>query len=374
MSFSSVIKDELCRVEPQNECCARAELACAYHINFVAGAPQDCLVTENAAFARRVYNLLRRLKTAPPDIIVRKNTKLKKNATYTVRINAQAGAGAEVQAGAQAGAQAETRPQAGAQAETQAQAGAQTEPQPQTGAQAGAQVGAQLPPQPQTGAQPQADGIDSLRKLIRKKCCKKAALRGAFLAGGSVSDPEKLYHLEIYCKKYELARYFSSLMSEFGLNPKITERTDYCVTYVKDSERIVDFLNLTGAHRALLSLENTRIIKDMRNSVNRAVNCETANLEKTVNASLRQITSIIYIKATIGFDALPENLREIAELREANREISLKELGQLLSPPLGKSGVNHRLRKLDMLAADIRERSAGGTTQKTARIPQSKGS
>ncbi|MCL2059986.1 MAG: DNA-binding protein WhiA [Oscillospiraceae bacterium] len=315
MSFSSAIKDELCRVEAPGECCARAELASVYMINSAAGAPPDCLVTENAAFARRAFNLLRSLHSAPPEIIVQRNRKLKKNATYTVRVGAEPGLAAIV----------------GGHGAAAAAVGAGTG----------------------TGAK----SVDRLKRIIRKKCCKRAALRGAFLAGGSVTDPEKLYHLEIYCKKHELAKYFSGLMAEYGLNPKITERTDYCVVYVKDSGRIVDFLNLTGAHRALMSLENIRIIKEMRNGVNRAVNCETANLEKTVNASLKHITNILYIQSTDGLNALPKGLREIAEIRAAHRDISLVELGQMLDPPLGKSGVNHRLRKLDAIAEEIRARS-----------------
>ena len=319
MSFSSVIKEELCRVAPQGICCVRAELASVYSINGAGGAPPDCLVTENAAFARRVFSLLRRLYKTPPDIIVRKNKKLKKNMSYIVKINSAAGF---------SGIAGDNRkPPAG----LSGIAGESRKP-----------------------AAASAVGANNLRRMIKKNCCKKAALRGAFLAGGSISDPEKLYHLEIYCKQYELARYFLGLMADFNLGPKIMERSEYCVAYVKDSERIVDFLNLTGAHSALMSLENTRILKDMRNSVNRAVNCETANLEKTVNASMRQIANIMFIKDAIGFDSLPKNLREIAILRESNREISLRELGQLAEPPLGKSGVNHRLRKLDLLAEEIR--------------------
>ena len=268
------------------------------------GAPPDCLVTENAAFARRAYRLLRELYEAPPDISIKKKQRLKKSASYTVRIHSGA-AIADMLYG---------------DAEEYSRKGE----------------------------------IEGIRTLTRKKCCKRAALRGSFLSGGSMTDPEKQYHLEVYCKNHEYASFLMKLMAGFDLNPKITMRTDYCVVYIKDGGGIVDFLNITGAHSALMSLENTRILKDMRNSVNRAVNCETANLEKTAFASLRQISSIAYIKETIGFDALPRNLREIAKLREANREISLFELGRMLEPPLGKSGVNHRLRKLDEIAADIR--------------------
>ena len=302
MSFSSVIKAELCRVESRKICCAHAEIAAAFAINRAAGVPPDCLVTENAAFARRVYSLFRFLRLKPPEIGIDKNKKLYKSVTYVVRLNTPEDSSAVINGGKEAG---------------------------------GADIG-------------------GLRSLIKKKCCKKAALRGAFLAAGSISDPDKLYHLEIYSKNKDLTRYFAGLIVDFNLNPKITERSEYYVAYIKDSSQIVDFLNLTGAHQALLALENTRILKDMRNNVNRAVNCETANLEKTVNASLRQNANIAYIKETIGFEALPAILRDIATIRENNKEISLKELGQLLDPPLGKSGVNHRLRRLDMLAGELR--------------------
>jgi DNA-binding transcriptional regulator WhiA len=307
-------------VAQKSDCCSRAELAAVYYINKAGGAPPDCLVTENAAFARRAYGMLRGLYKTSPEVIISRNKKLKKNSTFAIQINSRVGI-PEMLAGGAAGERASEgmrKPNA-------------------------------------AGDGPRSGGIALLRRLTRKKCCRKAALRGAFLAGGSVTDPEKLYHLEIYCKESDLASFFSELMSGFDLNPKITRRSDYSVAYVKDSEKIVDFLNITGAYRALMALENTRILKGVRNSVNRAVNCETANLEKTVNASMRQISNILYIKETVGYDSLPRNLREIAILRESNRDISLKELGQILDPPLGKSGVNHRLRKLDDIADNIRQ-------------------
>jgi len=134
------------------------------------------------------------------------------------------------------------------------------------------------------------------------------------------------------------------------------ERKDNYVVYLKEGEQVVDLLNIMGAHTALLKFENTRIYKEMRNNVNRIVNCETANLTKTINASVKQIENIEYIRDTAGLDSLPQNLREIAELRLNYREASLKELGQMLTPPLGKSGINHRLRKIEQVAEDIRSK------------------
>lgn len=151
-----------------------------------------------------------------------------------------------------------------------------------------------------------------------------------------------------------LATEVSDLMDSFKLHSKVTKRKGNYVVYLKEGENIVDFLNIIGAHSALLELENIRILKEMRNNVNRIVNCETANLQKTVDASVRQVENINYIKEHLGFDKLPENLREIAKMRLAYSDATLKELGEMLNPPLGKSGVNHRLRKLDKIAESLR--------------------
>ena len=174
---------------------------------------------------------------------------------------------------------------------------------------------------------------------------------------GSASDPGKSYHLEITCKTGSGAAYIAGVMGAFGLSPGTMCRNEQFVAYIKEGEGIVDFLNVVGAHSALMSFENVRILKDMRNSVNRIVNCETANLDKTLNASVRQIRSINYISEHIGIENLEPGLREIARLRLENSEISLVELGQLLDPPLSKSGVNHRLRKLEEIAAAAQERA-----------------
>jgi DNA-binding protein WhiA len=186
-------------------------------------------------------------------------------------------------------------------------------------------------------------------------CCKKSFLRAAFLTGGSLSDPEKTYHLEISTHNPVSIEIIKKLLKEYDIYIKTITRKGNEVAYIKEGENIVDFLNIIGAHAALMELENVRILKDMRNSVNRIVNCETANLEKTVNASVRQMENIKYIQSTIGISNLPENLIEIANIRIENGEASLKELGEMLNPKLGKSGVNHRLRKLDEIAEKIKE-------------------
>ena len=174
------------------------------------------------------------------------------------------------------------------------------------------------------------------------------------MAGGSMTDPDRSYHLEITFPSLLLALECISLLKEFDIESRHIERKGHYLVYLKEGQEIVDFLNVIGAHNALLKLENIRILKDMRNQVNRIVNCETANLEKTVNASLRHVDSIKYIAETRGLDSLPENLREIAVLRLENPDASLSELGQMLNPALSKSGVNHRLKKIDSIAESIR--------------------
>ncbi len=190
----------------------------------------------------------------------------------------------------------------------------------------------------------ETDTIDE--QLIQQTCCKRAYIRGAFLANGSISDPNKSYHFEIVCKTEPQARQLRDVINSFDMDAKIVERKKHYVVYLKEGAQIVDILNVMEAHVALMNLENVRILKEMRNSVNRKVNCETANISKTVNAAVKQLEDIIYIKDTEGLDQLPDNLKEMALLRLEHPEAPLKELGTYLDPPVGKSGVNHRLRKI----------------------------
>ena len=194
------------------------------------------------------------------------------------------------------------------------------------------------------------------KELIPKTSQKRAYLRGAFLAGGSVNNPEtSAYHLEVYSLYKEHGEALADLMNEFHLNAKTIERKKGFVTYLKEAEKISDFLNLVGAHQAMLKFEDVRIIRDMRNSVNRIVNCETANLNKTIGAAIRQVDNIRFIDNAIGLDQLPEKLREIARLRVEYQDVTLKELGEMVSTgAVSKSGVNHRLRKIDEIAEALR--------------------
>lgn len=191
--------------------------------------------------------------------------------------------------------------------------------------------------------------------VLMQNCCKRAFIRGAFLAAGSISDPEKFYHFEIACATEAKAKQIQGLILSMGIEARIVLRKKYFVVYIKEGSQIVDLLNIMEAPVALMELENIRILKEMRGSVNRQVNCETANINKTVSAAVKQMEDIIYIRDTAGFDSLPENLREIAELRLTRPEATLKELGEALDPPVGKSGVNHRLRKLGNMAEVLRQ-------------------
>lgn len=190
--------------------------------------------------------------------------------------------------------------------------------------------------------------------LIKNSCCQRAFLRGAFLCIGSMSDPQKSYHLEFVCTDEDKARQLQSVIQGFDIEAKIVLRKKYYVVYLKEGSGIVDLLNVCEAPIALMKLENLRIVKEMRNSVNRRVNCETANITKTVTAATRQIEDIIYIRDHYGLENLPEPLSQMAEVRLENPDAPLKELGEYLDPPVGKSGVNHRLRKLSELADRIR--------------------
>lgn len=191
--------------------------------------------------------------------------------------------------------------------------------------------------------------------VVKETCCKRAFIRGAFLAAGSMSDPAKSYHLEIVCATMKKASQIMNIINCFQMDAKVVGRKKTFVVYLKEGEQIADLLNVMEAHVALMDLENVRILKDMRNTVNRKVNCETANIHKTVSAAVKQVEDIRYIKKHIGLDTLPDNLRQMALLRLDYAEAALKELGGLLSPPVGKSGVNHRLRKLSEIAEKHRE-------------------
>lgn len=315
LSFSSTVKNELCRIENISDCCLFSELTAALCLNGAAaivpgGGSNIKITTENAAFARRIFSNIKKLCDISPEVTIRKSKKLKKHVSYILFITAAIGSAKLLKL-----------------------------------------TGVTL----ETANEQSPELVLSDKNNLKRQCCRKAFLRGAFLAGGSISDPEKTYHLELTSRTLSQAHELSKILGTFKLNARIIRRKGSYVTYLKEGENIVDFLNIIGAHSALMELENVRILKGMRNTVNRIVNCETANLEKTVNASVRQVDNIRYIAENIGFDKLPDSLRDIAELRLEYSDSNLLELGQFLSPLLGKSGVNHRLRKLDQIAEKHRE-------------------
>jgi DNA-binding protein WhiA len=175
-----------------------------------------------------------------------------------------------------------------------------------------------------------------------------------FLTAGSISDPNKFYHFEIVCANEDKATQLQGIINSFDLGAKLVKRKKNYVVYVKEGSQIVELLNIMEAHVSLMNLENIRIVKGVKNNVNRQVNCETANLNKVVAAAVKQTEDIRYIEQTVGLDSLDESLEELARVRLEHSDTPLKDLGQYLSQPLGKSGVNHRLKKISEIAEKIR--------------------
>lgn len=196
------------------------------------------------------------------------------------------------------------------------------------------------------------DGVS--HRIVRQSCCKRAFLRDTFLCIGSVSDPSKSYHLEFVCTSQKYADDLKQMIESFDIEARIVMRKKYYVVYIKESTAIVDLLNVMEAPVSLMNMENERIVKEMRNSINRRVNCETANITKTVNAASRQTVDILYLRDHYGFENLPKGLEDMARVRLQYPDATLLELGKYLDPPVGKSGVNHRLRKLSELAERLR--------------------
>ena len=192
-------------------------------------------------------------------------------------------------------------------------------------------------------------------RIVQKDCCKKAFIRGAFMERGSISDPNKFYHYEIVCKYEEDADILMDMLRFFGLDAKVIVRKNSFVVYMKEGNNITDTLNLMGAVVSQMNLYNVMILKGISNDVNRKVNCETANLNKTIEAAVKQIKDIELIRDTVGLDSLSDSLMQVALLRLENPDMSLQGLGELLDPPVGKSGVNHRLRKIGEKADELRQ-------------------
>ncbi len=318
MSFSQDVKQELSYRVASARHCNLAELASILGLVGIITGPDHMRIkirTENIAVARKSFTLLKKTFNINVDVSVHSNRSEKKSdRIYTLLVK-----------------------------------------DPEAAARVLRALKMADPAVFLAGAQTVTDPL-----LVQQPCCKRAFIRGAFLCAGSISNPEKSYHFEIVCPSRERAALLQVLIRPFGPDAKIAKRKNHYIVYVKEGAQIVDMLNIMEAPVSLMNLENIRIVRDVRNTVNRKVNCEAANINKTVNASVRQVEDIRCLEETIGLEQLPEGLQEIAELRMANPDASLKELGEMLSPPIGKSGVNHRLRKLSQLAEQVRS-GTGGT-------------
>lgn len=308
MSFASEIKKELINIE-SDKCCIQAELAALIRMNSELSIGKNALTldiqTENVAIARRIYILIKETYDYKIEILVRKNMRLKKNNIYIIRLKEKV-------------------------IELLSQLDLKTSDE---------YITQTIKP-----------------TTITLNCCKRAYLRGAFLARGSINNPEtSSYHLEIFNFDQTHSIEILELMNHFDLNAREIKRRNGFVVYLKEAEKITEFLSIIGAHNALFKFEDVRIVRDMRNSVNRLVNCETANMNKTISASVKQVENIKYIKEQIGLEALPERLKELAETRLENPEVSLKEIGELVpGTRLSKSGVNHRFKQIEKMAEELR--------------------
>lgn len=309
MSFSNQVKEELAREIPEKACCRRAELAALVQVNgriARSDAEQLELVVqaEQAGIARKIYTLVKSVYGLQTTVQAENRRRFKKTRIYEVHaiINKR-------------------------------------------------DIDLWQRMQSLNAASNRRKRLEAA--MIRRSCCKRSYLRGIFLSRGFINRPEGEYHLEIVLQDLPLAKELQRLLSKFYLSTRIVERKKNLVLYIKEGEQIVDFLRVVGAHKALLDFENVRILKSMRNSINRQVNCETANLAKTVDASVRQIELINRLVELKGWEFFPSQLRDLARARIEYPDKSLKELGDLLDPPLSKSGAAYRMRKLERLAEDI---------------------
>ncbi|MDP2232300.1 MAG: DNA-binding protein WhiA [Actinomycetota bacterium] len=308
MSFTAEVKDELSRVEAKRPCCRKAELAALVRIEgtlHITGNERFRLeiATETAPVARKVIKLLHGLYDLKTELTVRRSV-LHKTNNYLITVPTQV-----------------NLPQALSE----------------------------------LGILDDSLGLTQgiLGRVVRRDCCAISYLRGAFLGGGFVADPHGDFHFELTAESEQIAEDLAALMRRFEEPAKVTRLRGLYTVYLKGAEPIVTFLALVGAHSALLRTEDVRVVKSMRNDVNRLVNAETANLERTADAAIAQVEAIGLLDARVGLDNLPPALRELARLRVENPDVSLRELGELADPPLTKSAVYHRVRRIEELAADL---------------------
>ena len=313
MSFSANVKNELSRIIPEDECCQLAEISGFIRMSGTIqlagrGKMNIKLVTENPAAARKIIKLFKRYFGIHTELEISRTNMIKKHNFYRMKIKSDMKSEEILR---------------------------------------------------ETGVLRVKDGLSSIdyslpEEIVEKRCCKRAFLRGSFLGSGSITDPEKSYHLEIVTNSLEESNNIIEILSNFELTGKVIERKKHYVVYLKEGEQIIDFLNVVGAYSSLMEFENVRIVKELRNNVNRIVNCETANLNKIVYASVRQVAAIKDIMKKKGLGILSDKLRDVAEARLENPDVSLKELGELMSPPVGKSGVNHRMKNIEEIAESMK--------------------
>lgn len=303
MSFSNDVKNELSRLETNEVCCDKAELLGVLRMSgaiVIRGMNIGIhFSTENAALARRVLQILKNNYQVQTEVVITRSRRLKKNNRYQVRVL----------------------------------------PAPQVNI-------------AMTELQLLSMESDLKNPLLTKQCCKRAFLRGAFLGGGSISRPSSDYHLEMVTGNEDFARSIIKVMHTFSMKARLTDRKNDYIVYLKDGESITNFLRVIGAHNSMMEFEGVRVLKEMRNNVNRRVNCETANLGKVVKAAVRQVNCIKFIDEHMGLSELPEALQETAKLRLKYPEASLNELVEY-SGGIGKSGINHRLKKLQEMAIGL---------------------
>lgn len=299
MGFSEETKRELAHVYPETNCCRLAELSAYYDFNgYHFGSYLD-INHFMPLIARKILTLTKQVfPEAATQVLVQK-ARARKNQVCTVRVLTKQAAEEFYQA---------LRDQ---------------------------------------------DYLDDDKKVLAKNCCQRAYVRGAFLSHGSVTNPERTYHLEIFTEKSEVAERVLLTINSLGLSARMTGRKGDLVVYLKDGDQIVTLLNLMGAHKALLHVENVRIVKDMRNQVNRLVNCETANVDKTIKAAVAQIEAVEKIQKHMDLSELPPKMAEIARLRVENPYASLKELGEMAEPPISKSGVSYRIQQLINMSKNL---------------------
>ncbi|NLJ57882.1 MAG: DNA-binding protein WhiA [Tissierellia bacterium] len=324
MTFSSKVKDELSRTEIVDISCARAETAAFVRtVGSITLKGQNKVEfefsTENAAVARRIFRLLKIAHGISAKVIVAKSNRLKKLNNYIIKIHQEL-----------------TR---------------------------------KFLIDTEIAKENDFSMIDYgvSTRILRDDLSKRAYIKGSFMGSGSISNPERSYHVEFVSSKEVQSKILQELLEGYGIKAKNIIRKNYYVTYIKDSEQISDLLALMGANNAVLDFENIRVVKETRNQINRVINCETANLDKIVHTSMRQINSIQILRKHKVMDKLPDNLRELAYLRLKHNNASLKELGQMLNPPLGKSGVNHRLKKIEKIAEDLIEHEKRGVNSEIAK-------